>query len=543
MAKTSIKTANESSVIFSERVGDVSIRMMLDIRNRKKKDDDRFPLCIRFVLNGSRSYYRLGEGYSEDELKAIRLSTGFGEKIVDGTETRFQTKMRLNSTFMQYVETVRNLAETGQLTLSRIITALTGKSDESSLIAVWENYIAEKKRIGKVGTADTHIMSLKSFMEITGFKKKDGFTVDSQLVRKWEEGMKRKGNSKATIGINFKNLRAIINVCISEGYMQQKDKIFGANVRKADKIKIPVGSSRKDHFISIDKMTELYTRWHDRSFDFPIHNTRSKNNVPYAIKDERSRTQIYNAVAMFLAQYLCCGCNLADLAMMKYDNFYFHNDAKGFRFTRQKSEDTANEGEGVEVIVPITDPLKEIISRHGAEVIRNGFVFPSILGEEILSDIKKNDGVVSPKLAETIKERIKQENHNIGDRMKKVAVSLGWEEKLSSTWARHSFATNMYSIEVPKDYISDAMGHTIENRGNITDRYISAYTLEKRMYYNEMLLNLPGKRRTVNNVVSTEVDEERQDLLSMLDNFSNEELQKAILKLQNDKLKAMRNAK
>lgn len=94
----------------------------------------------------------------------------------------------------------------------------------------------------------------------------------------------------------------------------------------------------------------------------------------------------------------------------------------------------------------------------------------------------------------------------------------------------------MYSIEIPKDYISDAMGHTIENRGNITDRYISAYTLEKRMYYNELLLNLPGKRRTTNNVVSTEVDEERQDLLSMLDNFSNEELQKAILKLQNDKI-------
>ena len=65
---------NESSAIFSERVGDVSIRMMFDIRNRKKKDNDKFPLCIRFVLNGSRTYYRLGESYSEEVLKAIRLS-------------------------------------------------------------------------------------------------------------------------------------------------------------------------------------------------------------------------------------------------------------------------------------------------------------------------------------------------------------------------------------------------------------------------------------------------------------------------------------
>lgn len=534
---------NESSAIFSERVGDVSIRMMLDIRNRKKKDNDKFPLCIRFVLNGSRTYYRLGESYSEEELKAIRLSTGFGEKIINGTETRFQTKMRLNSTFMQYVETVRNLAETGQLSLSRIMTALTGKSDVSSFIDVWENYIAEKKRIGKIGTADSHLMSLKSFMSITGFKKTDGFAVDANLVRKWEEGMKKKGNSKTTIGINFKNIRAIINVCIGEGYMQQKNKIFGANVRKADKVKIPVGPSRKDHFIPIEKMTELYIRWHDMSFDFPIYNTRRKDNAPFAIKDERSRTQIYNAVAMFLAQYLCCGCNLADLALIKYEDFYYHSEGKGFRFIRQKSEDTANEGEGVEVIVPITEPLKNIISRHGAEISRDNYVFPSILGDEILNAIKKNNGIVSPELAESIKERIKQENHNIGDRMKKVAKSLGWEEKLSSTWARHSFATNLFSIEVPKDYISDALGHTIENRGDITDRYISAYTIEKRMYYNEMLLGLSKSDMEDTSADSQVMDDERQELLGMLDNFSNEELQRAILKLQNDKIKAMTKAK
>jgi len=340
MAKKNDSTNAESSAIFSEKVGDVSIRMMLDIRNRKQKepDDMEFPLCIRFVLDGKRSYYRLGESYTEEELKAIRLSSGFGEKGVAGKETRFQTKMRLNSTFMQYVAIVRNLAETGPLTLSRITTALTGKSDVSSLIDVWENYIKEKIEMGKVGTADTHRNALRSFVEITKFKKKDGFAVDADLVRKWGAGMKKRGNSATTIGINFRNLRVIINVCVSEGYMQPKDNMFGTNVRKADKVKIPTGGTRKGQFISIEKMTELYLHWKNHDFDLPLYRQGQKNK-PYAIKEEGSRERIYRSVGLFLAQYIGCGCNLSDLALLEYNDFYYDNGCQAFRFIRKKTKE------------------------------------------------------------------------------------------------------------------------------------------------------------------------------------------------------------
>jgi len=537
MAKNKDNVNNESSEIFRERIGDVSIRMMLDIRNRNKKEsgDDTFPLCIRFVLNGKRSYYRLGESFSEKELRAIRLSTGYGEKSVDGKETRFQIKMRLNSTFMKYVETVRQLSETGQLSLSRIMTALTGKSDVSSLIDVWEGYIENKVKIGKIGTADNYRNALRSFLKITNFKKTDGFAIDSNLVRKWDEGMRKRGNSNTTVGINLRCLRAIINECVREGFMQPKDKMFGADVNRADKIKIPVGSSRKDHFIDVEKMTEIYIHWLDQSFNLPLYKQGEKNPA-YAVKDSKSLDEVYQSVAMFLAQYLCCGCNLADLALLKYDDYYFVSQEKGFRFIRKKSEDTANEGEGTEVIIPIIEPLRNILKRYAAEPQKDVYVFPFILGESILAEIDKADEVVG-KLSVAIKERIKQENHNIGDHMKKIAKSLGWTESLSSTWARHSFATNMFTCDVPKHYISDAMGHTIENRGDITDRYISAYTIEKRMEYNYKLLGIDYA------IDKDDLEEEltaRQELYSMMDDFTEEELKTALLRLQSDKLRKMK---
>ena len=48
--------------------------------------------------------------------------------------------------------------------------------------------------------------------------------------------------------------------------------------------------------------------------------------------------------------------------------------------------------------------------------------------------------------------------------MSKVAEILGMEQEPTSTWARHSFATNLNnSGKVPHKYISDSMGHSGRN--------------------------------------------------------------------------------
>ena len=76
--------------------------------------------------------------------------------------------------------------------------------------------------------------------------------------------------------------------------------------------------------------------------------------------------------------------------------------------------------------------------------------------------------------------------------MAKVSELLRLEQKPTSTWARHSFATNLNnSGKVPYKYISDSMGHS--NNGDITSNYIGAYPLEKMVEYNWYLLNDEGK--------------------------------------------------
>ena len=67
---------------------------------------------------------------------------------------------------------------------------------------------------------------------------------------------------------------------------------------------------------------------------------------------------------------------------------------------------------------------------------------------------------------------------------------MEWEVEPSSTFARHSFATNLSRAKVPMDYISFAMGHSLGNKGQITKRYISPYPIEEQMQYNSYLLDL-----------------------------------------------------
>lgn len=201
------KILDKTYTLFEERVGICYISLGLDTRHPKGEKDEAFPLCARFTI------------------------------------------------------------ETGPLTIDRIKTALTGRSESSFFIGVWEEIIAEKRKAGKAGTADCYEGVLKSFREITGFGHQDGFAIDTPLINRWVEGMKARNFASATQGIHLRSCRVVVNRCIGEGYLLPKAYMFG---KRRDKVKIPVGASRKGWYLSVPQMQELYAHWKKRDVDFPI---------------------------------------------------------------------------------------------------------------------------------------------------------------------------------------------------------------------------------------------------------------------------------
>ena len=497
----------ESCILFSSVIGSCTMTMRSDKRNVKRFPDGKYPLCLCFSIGGKRYYHSIGEFYTDDELTKIKQSTGRGEKH-GKKETNFQKQVRLKKTFDLHIAVVKEINDNGFLTIDRIKTILTGKGVNRSFLGEWESLINQKKEDGRVGTARSYNFALNSFIEHTGFTHKDGFAVDTGTIRKWVEGMENKGLSATCQGIYLRSCRVVVNKCIHDGLIKQGCYMFG---KADDHISIPSGSSRKDRYLNVEQMSELYSHWLDRDLDLPRFDSGSRTNPSFSVHSDKVRDDIYQSLGLFLAQYLCCGCNLIDLANLRYDKYFYDTRERAFRFIRYKTAHEAHSGEGMEVIVPIIEPLKAIMERMAAPPQLDEYVFPFILGNAKGLD----DG-------DLVRKRIHQESHNITHRMRKVALSLGWEMSPSSTWCRHSFATNLNEMEVPVNYISDAMGHSLGNKGNITRRYISPFSLDKRIKYNSLLIN------TDNKGADADSDKEKEDIISQFSDFSAEELKTAM---------------
>ena len=221
---------------------------------------------------------------------------------------------------------------------------------------------------------------------------------------------------------------------------------------------------------------------------------------------------------MFLMQYFCCGCNLIDLALLRYNRFYFESNRDAFQFIRKKSEDETRDGDGMEVIVPIIEPMREILDAYSSEPVIDQLVFPFLMGDAIEHG------------EQAVRDRVHQENKNIADRMKKMADQIGWTVHPTGTYARHSFATNLHAAKVPMEYVSDAMGHSLGNRGQITMRYISPYTIEERRKYNNLLLGIAEEEAT--KTVPMSASSTKQALLEKMDAFSEADIKEALMMLK-----------
>lgn len=210
---------------------------------------------------------------------------------------------------------------------------------------------------------------------------------------------------------------------------------------------------------------------------------------------------VLRSVATFLAAYLGNGMNLADLARLEYNDYYFSTGKSCFRFLRTKTKDKSDNQS--EVIVPIIPELQAIVEKYGSEEKLGGRVFDYIL-EDIANE-------------ELIRKRIAQENSNIKDRLAVVCKLLEMPQRPSMTWARHSFATNLTHAGVPERYISQAMGHSTSK--NVTALYISEFPHERMMQFNSFLLKEEDDGEKVlqseRNILDELKNMPKEELLSM----------------------------
>lgn len=436
----------------SARIGSCFLRITLDTRHVLTDGTYRTCVLIHWSPTKQHHYYHLGRNMTVTEFNHAVMATGKGKNNKNENES-YSLKLKLIEEFNVIVEKISLASHESDFSLKKIVDMLTKMETSENFSSYWEQYAYAKKGT----TRESYLNSLSSFQKAV--KKMSSFDINISDIENWKKSMEDSGLSSTTIGIYMRACRAVVNSAIASGHMPAAAYPFG---KGAGKVSIPAGKSRKKEYLPIEKMDILYGIFSSQQFP----NGNKINGFAKKI------------LGMFLIQYFGNGINMADLARLVYNDYYFNTKQKALSFTRKKVESRTDQ----EVIIPITSEIKTILDSIANHPTPGGLLFPWITGE---SDMEKY-----------VIKRIATVNGYVRKVMAKITAELGWPEKVSSTWARHSFATNLAHQGVPQQYISEAMGHSIGS-GSVTQRYIDVFPLEKQMEFNSLLLGGKKKEKTI----------------------------------------------
>lgn len=136
--------------------------------------------------------------------------------------------------------------------------------------------------------------------------------------------------------------------------------------------------------------------------------------------------------------YRCNGANFADLLRMKWKQI----DGKFIFFTRKKTESTRRNNKK-QIIVPLTDKIKDSISKVGDE---SSLFLLGLLTEGYYENTFKNRN-----------HKIKQQ---LNQKLKDIKEELKLSRPLTLGSARDCYASSLDRNNVPREKISQMLGHS-----------------------------------------------------------------------------------
>lgn len=303
---------------------------------------------------------------------------------------------------------------------------------------VIESYIAN----GQVGTAQSYLDSKRSLTKFCKEVKKMKFDklVFTDITKEWLLEYERfmlntLERSITTVGIYLRPLRALFNKAISEKEIEVDFYPFGKR-----KYQIPTKKNKKKA-LNTKQLKALF-------------NAEPANESQEKAKD------------FWFFTYACNGINMKDILLLKYADI----ENGKIEFVRAKTKLTTK-GNQKTITFYLNDYSKSIIDKYG-----NENTSPDTLIFDVLNG--------SEKPIEQLK-KIKNFTQFVNKNMQKLCLANSLP-KISTYWARHTFATQSIRKGASMEFMQESLGH---KDMKTTLSYFAGFDSETKKDFADQLMN------------------------------------------------------
>lgn len=406
--------------MFTYVIGDIIVTSILD--RRRAYTNGEYPIKIRVNWRKRKKLYPTGKACTGEVWD--KLSTAKAKDMVE-------MRIEIQTSFSIIKSHVKELHDKDNFTLENLDKSLQRISGET-LNSLLIQKIEQLKKNGQIGTKVCYENTLANVVKFAG----EQIPIENITVEwlKEFEAFMLPSRSIATLGINMRNIRAMMNIAKRTELIKEKQYPFGIG-----KYEIQTAEGKKKALSSpnMKKLKEL-------------------------ILDDMELARFRD---LFLFVFYCNGINVADLILLKYKDI--ENDE--LCFIREKTRRTTKRL--VPIRVSITSEMRTIIKRWGNPIAPDNYIFKTIehTDDEEQHYLRK-------------KWFLKRFNQ----KMKIIGAAVGIFDITTYT-ARHSFATILKRKGVSIAYISESLGHTSLNT---TQAYLDSFETEERRKNANLLTDL-----------------------------------------------------
>jgi integrase len=397
--------------------------LFLDTRRAKK--DDLYPVKITIYFEGEKKRYKTAIDLSESDWQKL------GKTNLRDDELKL-TKRKLQAKKEKAEAVIERLSPFSFEAFEERFFSEKNVRHSADLKALFEEYIAELKAKGRVGSASLYNTTINSLLAFkTNLRVTD---ITTKFLEAYEAHMLYGGTSPTSVGIYMRHLRAIVNYAISK-------KLLTADKYPFKGYAIPSSRNVKKALLA----------------------PQIKKLLQYKSDNE----QVQKAVDFWLFSYISNGINFTDICNLK------PSDIKGdfFTFHRAKTKNTRKRDKRP-IKVPLTEETKAIIKKWRTTDHSNPYLFPIL-----------NSGLTALQEKYRIHDFIRKVNRH----MKEVGSEIGFDGNMNTYAARHSHSTILKRSGASTELIKENLGHASVLT---TENYLDDFEDEVKKEYARKLTDL-----------------------------------------------------